>query len=219
MKIINILGILLILLISSLGNKIAPGRYCTYYKSDTVRAFGQTQNAENDKHGFWVFLDRWENKQNLSCVMNFENNKRNGWLVEFQGDSLQTKATEIHYLNDTIDGTVKIYNIDGKCNQVLKYNKGEITKRHFLIPEDYWTFEYTNGKPKALDSAFIDNMAAIDGEKIIFFIEDFWNPEPDDQIVVFNSWTNKITAINVAICCILLILNFINLIKHRKNKN
>ncbi len=55
MKIINILGILLILLISSLGNKIAPGRYCTYYKSDTVRAFGQTQNAENDKHGFWVF--------------------------------------------------------------------------------------------------------------------------------------------------------------------
>ncbi len=56
MKLINIIGILLILLISTLGNRIAPGRYCTYYEDDTVTAFGPTKNAGNDKHGFWVFF-------------------------------------------------------------------------------------------------------------------------------------------------------------------
>ena len=218
MKLINIIGILLILLISTLGNRIAPGRYCTYYKSDTVRAFGQTQNAENDKHGFWVFLDRWENKQNLSCVMNFENNKRNGWLVEFQGDSLQNKYSEIYYKNDIVDGTTKFYNMQGKCNLIVKYKNGEMTYNHYLIYEDFGFVDFMAPgaeKPSETDSMIVD--ASL--HNLNPFLDLDISPQPDDQIVVFNSWTNKITASNIVICCILLILNFFNLTKNGKNKN
>lgn len=35
MKYVNIIGILLILILSTLGNRIAPGRYCTYIAKDT----------------------------------------------------------------------------------------------------------------------------------------------------------------------------------------
>jgi len=215
MKIINFIGILLILLTSTIGNKIAPGRNCTFVKNDTVRAFGPTKYAENDKYGFWVFLDHWNKMDNLNCVMYFSDNKRNGWLTEFQGDSLQTKSSEIHYLNDTIDGEVKIYNSDGKCNQIMTYKQGEVIKQHFFIPEDYAIFEYVEGKkPDNIDSAFYDVMLS-DEEKILFFLEDFWNPMKEDDVVIFNSWTNKITTIIIVICCILMILNFYNYVRHK----
>lgn len=35
MKYVNIIGILLILILSTLGNRIVPGRYCTYIAKDT----------------------------------------------------------------------------------------------------------------------------------------------------------------------------------------
>lgn len=54
-------------------------------------------------------MKNYETNQLYRHIFNFADFNHNGWLVEFQGDSLQTKATEIHYLNDTIDGTVKIY--------------------------------------------------------------------------------------------------------------
>lgn len=38
MKYVNIIGILIILILSTLGNRIAPGRYCTYIAKDTISA-------------------------------------------------------------------------------------------------------------------------------------------------------------------------------------
>ena len=45
MKYINIIGILLIILISTIGNRIAPGRYCTYFDNDTYLAITDHQGS------------------------------------------------------------------------------------------------------------------------------------------------------------------------------
>lgn len=212
MKAINIIGLLLILLTSIVGNQIAPGRYCAFSDNDTVWAFGQTKDAENDKHGFWVYLAKWENMRNLGYVGNFSDNMLNGWLITFYGDSLQHKNSEIHYENGILNGTTNFYNEKGQCNHVLKYQDDEMIYSHYLIYED---FGYENdfiprGKTQrsARDSALLDATYSMD--KILPFFCEETMPDKQDKIIVFNSWTNSITAINVAICVILLILNVIS---------
>lgn len=214
MKAINIIGLLLVILTSTVGNKTAPGRYCAYSYNDTVWAFGQTKEAENDKHGFWVFLDRWGELHNLHCTMNFADNKRNGWLIEFHGDSLQRKAAEVYYKNDTAEGTAKFYNTQGELNHITKYQDGEMTYSHYIIYKDFGFVDYMalgKDKPDSMDSMMVDATSSME------YILPFWYntvlPEKDDRIIVFNSWSNAITTINVVICCILLILNILNTIK------
>lgn len=194
MKYINIIGILLIILISTIGNRIAPGRYCTYFDNDTLRACGPTSGAENDKQGFWVFLSWWESSPNLTAVVNYENNLRQGWLISFQLDSMQTREAEIYYVNDTIDGEVRRYNAKGQQRTKEKYVKGELDylNSHFYSYYDDMIITYP-------------------------FLDAGLEPFPGDTIVVFNSWTNKITYIIIAISSILLILNILN-IKHHANK-
>ncbi len=217
MKAINIIGLLLIALISTIGNRIAPGRYCAISLHDTVWAFGQTKYAENAKQGFWVYLDRWGKMQNLSCVINYSDNKRDGWVVEFHNDSLQRKCSEIFFKNDTVDGTAKYYNIKGDCNHFIKYKNGEMIRVHYLIYEDFGFVDYMahgKEKPDALDSMIVDMSGGM--AYIMPFMYETTFPEKEDRIVVFNSWTNNITTINVVICCILLVLNVVSIAKKRK---
>ena len=218
MKAINIIGLLLIVLTSTVGNRIAPGRYCTFSENDTVRAFGQTKVAENDKHGFWVYLDRWGGKNNLGFVINYKDNKRDGWYVSFAGDSVQNKSSEIHFRNDVVDGTVRFYNMRGQCNEVLEYKDGEMVRDHYLIYEDFDEICFKDPlNPPQLDSAKMDMLIAGLVDEIDLFPTDDFSPDKEkDKIIVFNSWTNNITAINVVICCVLLVLNVVSIVKKRK---
>ena len=47
MKYINIIGLILIVITLTIGNRIAPGRYCAYYNNDTIWALGPTNGDEN----------------------------------------------------------------------------------------------------------------------------------------------------------------------------
>lgn len=80
MKKINIIGLVLIILIQTITNRIVPGRYCTYFNNDTIWAFGPTLKAENDKEGFWVYLGKSypSNVLTLSSVATYKDNKLNG---------------------------------------------------------------------------------------------------------------------------------------------
>ncbi len=216
MKYINIIGILLIILISTIGNRIAPGRYCTYFDKDTLRACGPTSNDENDKQGFWVFLEWWHCSPNLYTVVNYKDNLRQGWQITFNTDSMQTRGAEIHYVNDTIDGEVRIYNGKGQRNLERKYAKGEIYYQHFLNYSDYVTIEWIDGKqPADVDSIDIDML--LWSHQTRPFIDESLDIYPNETVVIFNSWTNKITYIIIAISSILLIINILN-IKNFGNK-
>lgn len=218
MKTINIIGIVLVFLVSTIGNRIAPGRYCAFSQNDTVWAFGPTKYAENDREGFWVFLDRWYHRKNLDCVVNYHDNKREGWYVEFHADSLQTRCAEMYYVNDTLNGVVNMYNRRGQRNLTMTYKNGVMQSHHCLILDDYADIDYVDGKkPDALDSAFFDATMWPGGE-FMPVIDDFFIPAPStDKIVVFNSWSNSITTINILICSVLILLNVIDIIKKRRN--
>lgn len=216
MKYINIIGILLILIILTVGNRFAPGRYCSYYNNDTIWAFGPTNGDENAKEGFWVFLDKQyqSKKLTLSSIGNYNENKLQGLFIQFDGDSLLSKYSEQYFTNDTLNGEVRFFNKSGKCNLLMRFSRGEMIDRHYLIPEDYSTFEWINNvKPEILDSTFIDEIVGM-GDKYDPCINILTTPTLYDRIVIFNSWINIINYICIAICGILLILNIINL----KNK-
>lgn len=218
MKYINIIGLILIVITLTIGNRIAPGRYCAYYNNDTIWALGPTNGDENAKNGFWVFFDKQypSNNLTLSSIGNYKKDKLHGWVIQFDGDSLLSKYSEQYFLNDTLNGEVRFFNKSGKCNLLMHYSRGEMIDRHYLIPEDYTTFEFLNNvKPEMLDSTFIDEIVGM-GEKYDPCITILTTPTPDDRIVIFNSWTNIINYICVAICGILLILNIINFKKNRK---
>ena len=216
MKYINIIGLILIVITLTIGNRIAPGRYCTYFENDTLRACGPTSDAENDKQGLWVYLDKWGKTSNLSTIVNYKNNLRQGWQISFQTDSMQTKDSEIFYINDTIDGEARIYNSKGQRNLLMKYNKGVIFDEHFLNYDDYSIIEWIDGKqPDVIDSSKMDMALFI--PDFCPFIDESISLDPTNTVVVFNSWTNKITYIIIAISSILLILNLLN-IKNNANK-
>jgi len=218
MKYINIIGLILILFISTIGNHIAPGRYCTYLDNDTLRACGPTSGAENDKNGTWVYLDKWGKTSNLSTIVNYKDNLRQGWQISFQTDSMQTKDSEIHYVNDTIDGDVRLYNAKGQRNLEMKYGKGVIYDEHFLIYDDYAILDWIDGKrPAVIDSLIMDMVMYI--PDFCPFMDESISLEPSDTVVVFNSWTNKITYIIIAISSILLILNILNIKNHANKRN
>ena len=218
MKYINIIGLILIVITLTIGNRIAPGRYCTYFENDTLRACGPTSDAENDKQGFWVYLGWWNNEPNLETVVNYKDNLRQGWQISFQGDSIQTRESELHYINDTIDGEVRLYNMKGQRNLERKYTKGEIYYQHYLIYSDYVTTEWIDGKPPSdLDSTYEDML--LWSEQPCPFMDERIALEPTNIVVVFNSWTNKITYIIIAISSILLILNLLNIKKNANKRN
>jgi len=99
----------------------------------------------------------------------------------------------------------------------MRFEHGEMVYRHYLIPEDYTNLCYIDDqKPEVLDSAFIDAIIGMD-EKYNPCVDWYTSPTPDDRIVIFNSWTNKITYIIIAISSILLIINILN-IKNFGNK-
>jgi len=196
MKAINIIGLLLIVLTSTIGNRIAPGRYCAGFQRDTVWAFGQTKNDENAKHGFWVLFNKWYYMDNLGAVGHFVDNKKNGTWITFFSDSLQTKESECHYIKDSLSGFWLLYNYDGSIRSKLKYS-------HDTIVDGWWRNNEhavdVGGKIAPMDVILLDKM---DG----------------DKYVIFNSWTNNITTINVLICCVLLVLNVVSIAKKRKIK-
>lgn len=218
MKYINITGLLLILAISTIGNSIAPGRYCTYYNNDTVWALGATNRDETSKEGLWVFLGKSypSNNITLSSVGTYKDDRLQGWLITFDGDSLLYKFSEQYFSNDTLNGDVRFFNKNGKCNLVMSFEHGEMVDRHYLIPEDYSTFEWINNeKPEIIDSAFIDAIVGM-SENYDPCINMLTEPTPDETVVIFNSWTNKITYTIIAISSILLILNLLNIKNHAK---
>ncbi|MBR4678476.1 MAG: hypothetical protein IKO99_10800 [Bacteroidales bacterium] len=208
MKLINFIGILLILLTSTIGNKIAPGRYCTFYENDTVTAFGPTKYAENDKYGFWILFGKLlpQHDINLYAVGKFENNRLNGTWIEFQGDSLQTRAIESYYINDSLNGHFYDYDTLG----IL------CTKRYYKNDECDSGIVFENSRylwQDSYDFGFVDlNIRTT-------ILNDMSKPNyTHQQFITFNSWTNKITTINILMCSILLLLNILNFIKHGKHK-
>ena len=207
MKIINIICLTLLLLLQIIGNRIAPGRYCTYFNNDTIWAIGSTNSDETGKEGFWAFLGKSypSNNITLSNVGTYKNNKLQGWLISFEGDSLLNKVSEQYFTNDILNGKVRFYNKNGKCNLEMSFEQGKMVDRHYLIPEDYSTFEWLNNeKPEILDSAFIDAIVGM-GENYDPCINFLTEPSPDDRIVIFNSWSNIITFITIVICSLLVI--------------
>lgn len=221
MKKINIICLTLLLSLQIVGNYIAPGRYCTYYNNDTLRAIGYTNTNETGKEGLWVFFGKSypSNHITLSSVGTYKDNKLQGWLVDFDGDSLLNKVSEQYFTNGTLNGEVRFYNKHGKRNLEMCFENGEMVYRHYLIPEDYSTFEWLNNeKPEIIDSAFIDAIVGM-GEKYDPCINLLTEPFPDDRIVIFNSWTNIITLITIGISSILLILNLFNIKYNGNNRN
>ena len=126
--------------------------------------------------------------------------------------------SELHYINDTIDGEVRLYNMKGQRNLEIKYTKGEIYYQHYLIYSDYVTTEWIDGKPPSdLDSTYEDML--LWSEQPCPFMDERIALEPTNIVVVFNSWTNKITYIIIAISSILLILNLLNIKKNANKRN
>jgi hypothetical protein len=205
MKIINFIGILLILLTSTIGNKIAPGRYCAYSKNDTVWAFGPTRDAENDKYGFWVLLDQLIGKKdiNLYAVGKFENNRLNGTWIEFQVDSLQTRAIESYYENDTLNGHFYDYDTLGKLCASRIYEKNHCISG-VIYPNGKYLFSGSDGDDYPNLDVFSTTLMITSDPHYYY-----------NKFVIFNSWTNKITTIIIVICCILIILNFYNYVRHK----
>ena len=193
MKAFNIIGLLLIVLTSTIGNRIAPGRYCAGFQRDTVWAFGQTKDAENGKHGFWVVLNKWYYLNNLGAVGHFIDNKQDGAWITFNCDSLQTKESEAHYVNGKLSGLWMLYNKDGSLKCKIQYARDTIVDGWWHNNEH---MVEVGGKNAPMDVILLDKMEG-------------------DKYVIFNSWTNNITTINVVICCVLLVLNVVSIIKKR----
>ncbi|MBQ1696658.1 MAG: hypothetical protein II075_02125 [Bacteroidales bacterium] len=194
MKAINIIGLLLIVLTSTIGNRIAPGQYCAGFQRDTVWAFGQTKGAENDKHGFWVIFNKWHYLDNLGAVGHFVDNKQDGAWITFNCDSLQTKESEAHYINGNLSGLWMLYNSDGSLKCKIQYADDKIVDGWWC---DNNSMVVVGNKIAPMEYIMLDNMEG-------------------DKYVVFNSWTNNITTINVVICCILLVLNVVSIARERK---
>lgn len=189
MKTINIIGIVLIFLVSTIGNRIAPGRYCTYYNNDTVWAFGSTKSAENDKCGFWVYQNKWY-KGSLGIVGIYCNDKPQGIWTEFRSDTLCTVFARYNFA----DGLLNVYDYDGKMIRKYKMFNDTIG--------GVWDLSNPNAS-YGLNELRLASPLECGYEYVA----------SEDKIVVFNSWTNSITTINVLIGSVLILLNAIDFIK------
>ena len=181
---INFIGICLILLTVIFGNKIATGRYCAYYDKDTIWAFGQIENSK--RIGFWVFLGRGKYNGTLDAVGNFNDDKLNGWWVEYYEDSLQTKYVERRFVNDTIVGFGNFYDEKGLLKRVQWYENGEI-----IGANEIWK-----------DGKFYPSNTAEST-----FLKELITPDNEDLIVIINSWSNIIDKTVAGIAVFLLIVN------------